>query len=98
MKFAEYWPKLLFIEAIIVFISLFAVNLIFDFSSFVIDPVTNPPHPYFPQIFEVNDPTDTIFVKRYWTQILFFLLVFFGQIAIFRQRRRIFTIKTRQDG
>ena len=98
MKLPPYWKRFLFIEIIVVFICFFSINLLLDFMNFSASPGEYTPAPYFQQVFLNHTPADTIFVKKYWTQILFFLLVFFGQIAIFRQRKRIFTIKPRQNG
>ncbi len=98
MKLFTYWKRFLFVEIILIFISFFFVNLLVDFMTFSAEPITNTPAPYFPYVFEDNAPTLDGFVEKYWTQLLFFLLVFFGQIAIFRLRKNIFIIKPRKNG
>jgi hypothetical protein len=98
MKIPPYWTRLIFVEIVVICMSLFAVNLLVDFLDFSIHPAVKTPTPYFPHVFQGDDPTNTIFVKKFWAEILFFLLVFFGQISIFRMRKKIFTPHIRENG
>lgn len=98
MNIQKDWPRLIFIEILVICASLFIVNLLVDFLDFSLYPAAKTPNPYVLQVFEKNVPTDQILIKKYWAEILFFLLAFFGQIAIFRLRKKIFIPKQRHNG
>jgi hypothetical protein len=98
MDISRDWPRLIFVEILVVCIGLFAVNFLVDFLDFSSRPTVNIPTPYFPHVFQGDDPTNAVFIKKFWAEILFFSLVFFGQIAIFRLRKNIFTPHLRNNG
>ncbi len=98
MKLSEHWPRVLFVEILLICTCLFIINLFVDFLDFSSHPAVHTPTPYFPHVFEGDSLTNTIFVKKFWAEILFFLLVFFGQIGIFRLRKKIFPIDPSQNG
>lgn len=80
------------------FVCFFAVNLLVDFLGFSSHPASNTPTPYFMHIFEDSSSGGQGVVKNYWAEFLFFLLVFWGQIAIFRLRKLIFKSNQRKNG
>lgn len=98
MKLSEHWPRIIFVEILLICICLFLVNLLVDFLDFSSHPAVKMPTPYFPHVFEGDSLTNAVFVKKFWAEILFFLLVFFGQIAIFRLRKKIFPLDPSQNG
>lgn len=98
MNILDDWPRLIFVEIFVICISIFSVNLLVDFLNFSVHPAVSTPTPYFPHIFQGDDPTNIFFVKKFWAEILFFLLVFFGQIGIFRLRKKIFHPHIRKNG
>ena len=98
MNISRDWPQLIFVEIVLVCISFFAINLLVDFLDFSIRPAINTPTPYFLHVFQGNDPTNTIFIKKFWAEILFFGFVFLGQIGIFRLQKNIFHPHIRTNG
>jgi hypothetical protein len=90
--------RLFWCEIFILLIAFFLVNLVVDFLDFWVYPTGMTPTPHIPHIFQNSDPTNTIPVKRLWPEILFFFLVFFGQIAILRLRKHIFIPKLTKNG
>ncbi len=97
MKLSEHWSRILFVEILIICAGLFIVNLFVDFLDFSTHPAVNIPIPYSPHVFEGSSSTNEVFVKKFWAEILFFVLVFFGQIAIFRMRKKIFPLDPSQN-
>lgn len=98
MQLSKDWSRLVFVEIGVICMSLFIVNLFVDFLDFSTHPAVNTPTPYFPHVFQGDDPTNSMFVKKFWAEILFFFLVFFGQISIFRLRKKIFPPHIRNNG
>ncbi len=98
MLLSKDWPRLVFVEIFVICAALFVVNLLVDFLDFSTHPAIKTPTPYFPHVFQGDDPTNTVFVKKFWAEILFFGLVFFGQIGIFRLRKKIFIPHFRTNG
>ena len=98
MKIPLRWKQLFIAEVILLCICFFAVNLLVDFLDFSSHPAAKIPAPYYMHIFEGDDAVSAVKVKNYWPEISFFLLVIFGQIAIFRQRKLIFKSKQRTNG
>ena len=98
MQLPKDWSRLVFVEIGVICVSLFIVNLFVDFLDFSVHPAVHTPTPYFPHVFQGDDPTNSMFIKKFWAEILFFLLVFFGQIGIFRLRKKIFPSHLRTNG
>ena len=98
MKIPLRWQQLLVAELVVCLICFFAVNLLVDFLDFSAHPAANTPTPYYPHVFDGTMPQEEVSVEKIWAEVLFFLLVFFGQIAIFRQRKFIFKTKQRTNG
>lgn len=93
-----HWQQLLISEIIVIIICFFSVNLLVDFLDFSAHPAANTPTPYYPQVYGDAAPMSDVALVKFWPQLLFIVLVFFGQMAIFRWRKLIFKSNQRENG
>ncbi len=98
MKIPLRWQQLLVAELVVFFICLTCVILIGDFLDYPGHPAGKARVNDLPLVFEGDFSSTNVAAKTYWAEIIFFSLVFIGQIAIFRQRNFIFKSKQRKNG